>query len=226
MEWFLADCAAALKGNMPVFLSLGIAGLLGSLSHCSMMCSPLVAAQMLDIKNRKQSQLLMLFYHLGRLTTYAVLGAVAVLAAGWLFSARNLQLTHGMMLLAGVIFIISAITPRQTHPCSRRMLNQQLEQVASPRAVYFLRGVLMGFMPCGMVVAALMLTTTLTSPLQAATGMALFGLGTTPILQLTGAGALRLSHYYPHSTQLAGRGAMALNGLFLCAIGMNLVTIS
>jgi sulfite exporter TauE/SafE len=82
---------------------------------------------------------------------------------------------------------------------------------------------MMGFMPCGMVLAALMLASTTGSAALAATGMALFALATVPVLQLTGSGLARLGRLRP---AFAGRGMMAANGLFLCALGASLITVS
>lgn len=229
MELFFAQCGAFWGNNMPILLSVAFAGLIGSASHCSVMCSPLVGAQMLELKEVKCSQWYMSIYHVGRISSYVLLGIVATLAGGWLFAGHLSQLANVVMLAAGLMFIVSALKPLQTHACPAHKfskLQRAINMVPSQYAIYYLRGLLMGFMPCGMVVAALMLVSTFHSPIMAALAMALFGLGTLPLLQLAGFGALRLSHHYPNGTRIAGRGVMALNGCFLCAIGMNLVTMT
>ncbi|MCI5050225.1 MAG: sulfite exporter TauE/SafE family protein [Rickettsiales bacterium] len=229
MEWFLADCSAFFKGNTPVLLSLFLAGLIGSASHCSVMCSPLVAAQMLDIKKRKQSQSLMAFYHAGRLSTYMALGILVVAVSQFAFSSQMVTLSHIMMVCAGIIFVISAMKPRKTHACSAKTMPAWFAyvQTALPAAlVYYLRGVLMGFMPCGMVIAALMMVATMPNMITAAIGMVLFGLATVPLMQLAGLGALSLSRYFPTITNNTGRAVMACNGLFLCSVGLNMVSVN
>lgn len=131
--------------------------------------------------------------------------------------------------MAGVMFVISALRPRQTHACCSHSLQGLLRWISGlhqPRLIYTLRGMLMGFMPCGLLIAALLLAATLPNALHAALGMALFGLATVPVLQLAGLGALRLSKNYPQATRIAGRSAMTINGLLLCALGMQLVRIS
>ncbi len=229
MEWFLADCSALLKGNMPVLLSLFLAGLLGSISHCSVMCSPLVATQMLDIQHRKQSQWLMLLYHLGRISTYAALGMLAATAGHWLFAGEMAPFSRLLILLAGAVFIVSAIRPHQTHQCCSKQTSNLLihiDKLSSPALAYYMRGMLMGFMPCGMIVAALLLVATMDTQFGAALGMALFGLATIPVMQLTGYGSLFLKKHYPNFTTKAGRSVMACNGFLLCGIGLNLVSVN
>ena len=83
----------------------------------------------------------------------------------------------------------------------------------------------MGFMPCGLVVAALMLSAAQGNVTLGALGMALFGAATLPILSLAGAGARRLYQSHPRTARLASRGTLALNGALLCAIGLNLVSV-
>lgn len=228
MEWILTDCGGILADNMPILLSVIVAGVIGSATHCTAMCAPLVAAQMLHLKETKQSQWHILSYHCGRIVIYTLFGALAASASAWLFSDQLLWLMNSLMIIAGALFIISALTPRQTHchcPTPLRPLRQKIDSLSHTGLVYFMRGILMGFMPCGMVIAVLMLVATLHDTTKAVLLMLIFGLSTLPLLQLTGFGALRLSRLYPNQTFLAGRTMMAIQGCLLCAIGMNLVTV-
>jgi len=230
LEAILAACNAWLGAGDYVFASLLMAGLVGSLIHCSVMCSPLVAAQMLELHEKSRPQRLMGAYHLGRISTYAGLGIVSVMLGQWLFGGMINAFAHVMLMLAGCVFIFSALMPRKTHHdcCATKegRLQRVLAKLNKPAAIMYARGVAMGFMPCGMVLAALLLTATLPTPWHAAFGMALFGLATSPILHVTGIGALRLNRYFPQATRVAGRGVMAVNGLLLCAISTNLITVS
>lgn len=214
---------------MPLFLSVAVAGLVGSISHCSVMCSPLVAAQMLDMKKRKQSQYIILYYHAGRIVTYMLLGSAAFGFSHWLFSGGLQHFSSAMLLAAGVLFLSSARLPRKTHHCCSKKtqrLQWYIERLRLPMLIYFLRGVLMGFMPCGMIIAVLMAVATLTHLYEAMLAMVVFGLTTVPVLQLAGYGSLRLSRRYPVMSQKAGRVVMACNGLFLCGLGLNLVSVN
>lgn len=224
-----ADCSSYFDAQTPTLVSLALAGLLGSITHCSVMCSALTASQLIEMKSNHLPTSLIAAYHAGRIITYSLLSVVAMLAGQWLFSAASQSWMRGMLFLAGIIFVISALRPRQTHACCSHSLQGLLSRIAAlhqPYAIYALRGMLMGFMPCGLLVAALLLAATLPTALHAALGMALFGLATTPMLQLAGLGALRLSNHYPHSARIAGRSVMTLNGLLLCALSLQLIRIA
>lgn len=224
-----ADCSSYFNAHTPALLSLALAGLLGSITHCSVMCSALTASQLIEMKTNNQPTRLIAAYHAGRIITYSLLGIMAMLAGQWLFSAASQSWMRGLLFMAGIIFVVSALRPRQTHACCSHSLQGLLRRITTlrqPHTIYALRGLLMGFMPCGLLVAALLLAATLPTPWHAALGMALFGLATTPMLQLAGIGALRVSNHYPHTARIAGRGAMTLNGLLLCALSMQLIRIA
>lgn len=229
MEIFLAQCSQLFaSGSSPLLLTVVVAGLVGSLSHCSAMCAPLVASQMLTLQQQGRSQRLMALYHAGRVLTYVFLGVVAMLFSQWIFSGALRHYSSYLLLLAGVTFIISAALPRTTHHgCAHQsaFVARLMQLIPHPSLAYLLRGVLMGFMPCGMVVAVLLMVATSPNVAHAALAMTLFGLSTIPVLQLTGFGALRIAARYPQFSARAGRGVMALNGLFLCGLGLNLVRV-
>lgn len=228
MEMFLAQCATLLTTDYPLFFSVILAGLVGSISHCSVMCSPLVAAQMLRLKEERQPQSTLLYYHAGRLSSYVGLGVVAVSFSQLVFAGAIQPYTWFLLLAAGVTFVISALLPRKTHSCcseKTQKLQLRINRLSTLRLAYYLRGMLMGFMPCGMVYAVLLTVATLNTVYEAGVIMFIFGLATLPALQFIGGGALRLSRYYPNFSTSLGRGVMVLNGLFLCGLSFNLLTL-
>src|ERR1700761_9716643 len=91
--WLSALCApeAALRGSLLV--GLFVAGTAGSVVHCAPMCGGFVLGQVCErmtrltpeklSETRRIGNSLLLPYHSGRLTTYAMLGAAAATAAGW-----------------------------------------------------------------------------------------------------------------------------------------------
>ncbi len=228
MQYFLVQCSELLSTGFPVWLSVMLAGLIGGLSHCSVMCAPLVSAQMLQLRDRHQPQTIMYYYHAGRITTYAMLGVVAVTMSQWVFSGSMRPYANLMLVAAGITFMVSAAQPRKTHHggCQTvQNMQDRLSRFVPVRWGYYLRGLMMGAMPCGMLYAVLLLVATRDHVAEAALVMLAFGLTTVPILQLTGYGALRLSRNYPAISMRFGRGVMALNGLFLCGLGLNLVSV-
>lgn len=229
MEYIIAQCSELFLSNRPILFSVMAAGLLGSLSHCSVMCSPMVTAQMLQLNTQKKSQWHMVLYHAGRISTYGLLGVAVVLFGQWAFSGNLSEVAHIMMVLAGITFLLSAILPHKTHQCcSEKIQNvtHYFDKLPIAELAIYIRGMLMGFTPCGMMLAVLLLVATFTSPFQAGITMLFFGLTTIPILQITGYGALSLAKRHPYIISKAGKGIMVLNGIFLCAIGLNIVSIS
>jgi sulfite exporter TauE/SafE len=215
-EWFAAPSA-------PMLATALLAGLLGSFSHCGVMCAPLVATQMLALQQNRQPQRIMAYYHGGRIVTYIGLGMAAMMVSAWVFSGTLTHYVDILLVIAGISFIASAWKPHRTHHCATgtRNISGLLNGIQQPKLTYFTRGILMGFMPCGMTLAMLILVATASNMGTAALAMLIFGLATTPILQLVGLGGLRLYKHYPTPTRHAGRALMAGNGMILCLIGLH-----
>src|SRR3954468_3521952 len=88
-------------GRGGLLTGLFAAGLAGSLLHCAPMCGGFVLGQVADrmarlpacrmCERRRLSAAALLPYHLGRLTTYGLLGALAAGSAGVLVRAPWLR---------------------------------------------------------------------------------------------------------------------------------------
>ena len=210
----LEHCSTLIAGQPGSFLTFFLGGLTGSLTHCLVMCGPMLAGQTACASGcasarRNGAQLP---YHLGRLLTYSALGFFVALLSRQIAAASWWpNLASAMLLIAGAMFIFSSIPSRFRQPCAVKARNQ------------FLRGALMGFMPCGLLYAALMMAATLANPFAGALAMALFTLGTMPVLLLTSAGAQAVSMKYQRGMAQAGRVMMACNGLFLIGMAGRLV---
>ncbi|MGE0754252.1 MAG: sulfite exporter TauE/SafE family protein [Alphaproteobacteria bacterium] len=221
MDFLLAHCSAVLVHNGNIFASVLVAGFLGSLTHCAAMCGPMLVAQRLSLATPSPS---LLWYHAGRITTYMVLGALAAFSSRVVFGDYFHEISGLMLVAAGLLFLASAAKPKATHACGcggtfARLLTYRLPQTIR----LALRGLLLGFIPCGLTLAALLLVATLPQPATAALAMGLFGLGTLPVLQLIGYGAGRAGNKMKSSLSFIGRGALTLNGLVLCALGMHMI---
>jgi sulfite exporter TauE/SafE len=223
-------CAAFLNspGGLPAGLFL--MGLAGSAVHCAPMCGPFVLAQTGDIQ--RLSGLLLLPYHLGRITTYAALAALTAQIVNLAFVGSELKMLIAapMLALAGILFIVAAFpklsymfpwAARITLPVPASWLARG--QAALARIPPFIRpyalGVLLGFMPCGLVLSALLFAGARGEALQAALGMAAFGLGTMPALIAVALGGRTLKHFFPVFMRGAVPGLLLLNGaaLFILA---------
>jgi sulfite exporter TauE/SafE len=228
--FFHAHGLAAICGVAPagpaLFLAMLVAGLAGSALHCVPMCGPFVIGQVTDrlaaVPAAKLCEMtrirgaLLLPYHAGRLLTYAGLGAAsAVLGA----MALRLGPAPAILLAAagGVCAVngLRRLVPRGARPSGvpaasrvgRTLVRLGARLDRSRAAGSFLLGVLLGFLPCGLIYAALIAAAaTGSAPLGSAAMMA-FGLGTIPALVMVGlagsfAGAMR--------RQIAGKAGGAL----------------
>jgi hypothetical protein len=168
------------------------------------------------------------FYHAGRLTTYVLLGIIAVSLSHIIFAGVILPYRNSLLVLAGITFLVSAWLPRKTHHCSKNHgggLQKRLMQLSWQRTGYFLRGMLMGLMPCGLVYAVLIAVATVRNPAEAALLMLAFGLTTLPVLQGSAWAILKFGAKRPAFSIMLSRTVMGLHGLFLCSLGFNLVSI-
>lgn len=151
-------------------------------------------------------------YHLGRATTYGCLGFVAALLSKQVAALSVWPyLSSAMLLIAGLIFILSSF-PGCRH-------NISLKSVGGK---YF-GGVLLGFMPCSLIYALLMVAATTASPLKAMVGMWIFVIGTLPALFIVGVGAAKITQEWRDIVQKIGHAMMALNGLILLIMAAKLV---
>ena len=206
METLLAHCSVAFSQHGSLFAVFFLGGLTGSLTHCLVMCGPVVACQSAcgggcgkRMSAASQGQ-----YHLGRLLTYGALGFLAALLSKQLAATPYwATLSAAMMVMAGGLFLLSAIVP-----------NQHALLAYTPKNG-FLRGVLMSFMPCGLIYAAVMMAATLASPLAGMFAMWLFVAGTIPALLVASGSAAMLAAKWQETMRGIGRFGMAFNGLAL-----------
>lgn len=206
MEALLLHCSAAFSQAGSLFAVFFLGGLTGSLTHCLVMCGPVVACQSAcgGGCGKRMSAASQWQYHLGRLLTYGALGFVAALFSKQLAATSYWPaISAAMMVMAGGLFLLSAMVP-----------NQHALLGFAPKNG-FLRGLLMSFMPCGLIYAALMMAATLANPLAGMFAMWLFVLGTIPALLVASGGAAMLAVKWQEMMRGIGRFGMAFNGLTL-----------
>ncbi len=186
--------------------SLLFAGLVGSIAHCAPMCGPFVLAQvsrnwarlkMHEMCPRQRVQQgLLLPYHAGRLVTYAGLGALAAASSDVLGSVPGLGVLPGLLLLAGAVLLLGQAMARLAPSsawalhlpargsASLSRLAGRIDRNSVPGA--FLFGVVLGFLPCGFLYAAVAVAASSGQAEIGALAMLAFGLGTVPSLMLLG----------------------------------------
>lgn len=235
--WCSPNGVAGLAG---LLAALFLAGLVGSAVHCAPMCGPFVLSQVsgnlaripasrLCECNRVSSGML-LPYHVGRLSTYAALGA---LAAGTSAIAQNspaLRLLPAALLgLAGLLFLNQAwnrLAPLKRiklpslpaigisgliAKSARRLTGSQ------PASALWL-GVVLGLLPCGFLYAALAAAAATGSPVRGAAAMLVFGLGTAPVLMLLGIAGQAATRRWSHTMATIGPALLLLNASVLIVL--------
>ena len=161
-----------------------VAGLVGS-PHCIGMCGSFAIL----CGGRAADTLL---WHLGRMTTYALLGALAgafgALLPGpsWVAAAVSLALMLWFAAaLAGLV-----PQPRVAIPGLSK-LGAAMSGNPNPGMRYAF-GIVIGFLPCGLVYATLGIAVAAGTPMAGAAAMAAFGLGTAPLLSAVALGLRRV----------------------------------
>jgi len=183
---------------MPELPLVFLSGLLGS-SHCVGMCGGLALTigtrsdRMLENLTRQSA------YSAGRILTYAFCGCIAGAFSGRLarMGSSLEKLQAALAIVAGVILFWQGLkaaglgmrnrraSVNLSHPC---LAGGALKTFLTGQdlASQFLAGLMTGFLPCGLVYAHLALAGASTSTLRGLATMTVFGLGTVPLMVLTG----------------------------------------
>lgn len=186
--WAICGVGSGAGAGAGVTLAAGmlIAGFLGGLGHCSLMCGPFALAQVAEsfaagATNRWWTATLAP-YQVGRLLTYSALGAVA---GG--FGATATWLTEVRWLPAAALMLAASAFAFQSLGRMRFGLDFGLtKRLGRGRFPGFARGLALGFLPCGLIYAALIAATGAGGALPGALVLAAFGLGTVPALVAVG----------------------------------------
>ncbi|TAE80915.1 MAG: sulfite exporter TauE/SafE family protein [Alphaproteobacteria bacterium] len=215
----LAQCGTWLGGTMPMILAAFIAGLVGSATHCAVMCSAMVTVQMLDVQRLGYSMGRMGYYHLGRISVYVLCAVLVQQAGSWFFAGHIEPYRCALLLVAGGMFLFSAIAPKMTHHVHRRCCSSSKHHDAWGM---LRRGMVMGMMPCGMVFSMLMMVGAVSSAAYAALIMAMYGIATVPLVHVIGLGSVRMLGSLPHVRAWASRIGLGINGMILIMMSMGI----
>lgn len=212
--------------------SLFLAGLAGSLVHCVGMCGPFVLGQvMADAAAgtagnygewRRLAGASLIPYHLGRLTTYTALGAAAG-AATALFTATSTfaWLSGALLLIAAALMAMQAfgLAVGTASPLTAGLarLAGPLSSSRGPMARYAL-GVVLGFLPCGLLYGALAAAGGTASTLEGALAMAAFALGTVPALIAIGWGGVIIRRHLHNVARWIAAPLLLANAALMLAL--------
>lgn len=178
-------------------LMLGLAGSL----HCIGMCGPIAIA----LPGQKAKRMITwtmtrdkLLYQFGRVTTYTMLGVLAGLSGSALVDAGFSQ---QLSIAAGILMVFTAVTqlilhapilPRSLHRKFSSLIERAIgARLSSDRrfarggaTAHYAIGIFNGLLPCGLVVSALIGSIGTGEVLEGSLFMAMFGLGTVPLMSV------------------------------------------
>ena len=185
----------------PIFF---ITGLTVGFGHCVGMCGPIVVSLSLHLKDRNVI-VPHLFYNVGRILTYTVLGGILGITGSFTgFISNIVTLQKGVMIVTGLIIVIMGLSmsgwiPLKTIFADYRpegLISKWFQRLSTHKSsvIYLPLGLLLGLLPCGPVYTALIAAARVgmegTGPWQglfAGMGLMLsFGLGTIPSLLIVG----------------------------------------
>ncbi len=234
---FIGQCIHDIAVSHGLIISLFLAGLVGGTTHCAGMCAPFVLAQVDgSIKMGKIGSSLLLPYHLGRMTTYVVLAVLvsSVINLAFVFSDLKSLISAPLLMVAGVVFLVSAFPKMSAvFPWVTRIkvsapyllisgLSSKLMNNPGVVKRYGL-GVLLGFMPCGLVVSALLASATAETVLESALAMGAFTIGTMPALILVAFGGHKFKQLYPNVAVRVNQVAMTVSSFWLFALAGTII---
>lgn len=178
----------------PMLAAAFVLGVAGS-AHCVGMCGPIALAVPSPGRGFSSRLISSILLNAGRLATYALLGAaIGLFGAGMQLAG----LQHVVSIVAGVLLLLTVIMPGLVDRWAptgrlaigigrlRSLLARSMARTA-PEAIFF-TGALNGLLPCGLVYAALIGASAMSSPMHGALFMGFFALGTWPAMV-----ALRMS---------------------------------
>lgn len=167
-------------------------GLVGSF-HCVGMCGPIALALPVVFESNVKLFLSRLLYNLGRVITYAMFGAVLGLFSNRIVVIGLQQYTS---IIIGILIVLYVITPRKykaklsstkIYSSINNSIKKGFNKVTQNKSTssFLLIGIINGFLPCGLVYVALAGAINTGGILSGAAFMALFGLGTLPVMFIT-----------------------------------------
>lgn len=172
--------------------------------HCAGMCGGFVGALQMHRAPQLPAASLSFGYHAGRLTSYSLAGLVAGTIGGAAYASDVLLLQvvllvvgSAMLLAIGASMLGRRAWLRRLEPFGERIwrwIAPRARRLFPPRSrtQAYAAGLLWGWIPCGMVYAALPLALTAGSPAGGAAVMAAFGLGTLPAMLALDVAVVRL----------------------------------
>lgn len=200
-----------------VFLLMFGSGLLGGLGHCSGMCGPIVATYSLNLKPssnaaRGHAYFPHLFYNIGRITTYSIIGGIMGLTGSFAGIVQSIEKFQNITMAGiGALMIVMGLASSRWPSPGRRdsasgqnsiparissAVNRMISFISETHTTgsLYAIGMATGFIPCGLLYTAYIAAagagagtnSQIEGFLKGMLMLFLFGIGTAPALFLIG----------------------------------------
>ncbi len=216
--------------DVSVAYILGVAGSL----HCVQMCGPILLSCTMPLARRSSGYRAAghLFYHLGRIATYGLLGALAgglglSLEAVMPWQSAASIAAGAAMLLTGLWMLGSLRRPELFQIAPVASVTRRAGRLITKDTVSskLHLGLWLGLLPCGLVYAALLKALAMGNALDGALTMVAFGLGTAGSLLAVGLFSVPFGRYFARWGAHLPAVAVAITGLLLLVRGLMPVTM-
>jgi hypothetical protein len=151
--------------NNSIYILMFTTGFFGGFGHCIGMCGTVVA--LLSMKMKRQSVVSHLFFHFGRLTTYTLLGGLMGFTGSYVgMTGSFLEIQRALLIVAGAVILLMGLSMAGWLPLTTYLektfnlfplimkITKAFSNNLTGGALYAL-GIILGFMPCGLVYTAL-----------------------------------------------------------------------
>lgn len=243
--------------DIAIIISLISLGFFGGFSHCIGMCGPFVISQTLNRLEKiplnkfsnftRLKNLALLPYHLGRITTYSILGATCSFLRKNIEDFTNAKIISALFLLIAALFFLSLFFENSFSKFKAKIRLPFKSKTLKNAALFFWQkfifpknylaklfknptglrgyalGLLLGFIPCGLLYGACLIAASINNPLLAFVGMALFGTATFPALFLSGIGGYTIFKNSTAALKIIAKAVLLVNSVTLFIMAFSLI---
>ena len=228
-------------------------GFFGGFLHCSSMCSPFVIHQVSSrLKNQELEKytgftrlrnLALLPYHCGRILTYSIIGMSCSYLAGNVRDIGIFKIFSGSVLILAALLMMLPVFKKNIlnfnslgklfrfigkfsifidlSKVSKRLLSNLFNNPTSYRG--FILGVSLGFLPCGLLYSAFIITASIENVSDAFFAMMIFGISTFPALFLVASAGYIFLNYAKSYIKFIARLVILINSATIFIMGINFI---
>ena len=216
--------------NTMTYGMLFVVGLLTSV-HCIAMCGGINLSQsVLSARNGESSIKSNLYYNIGRVISYTIIGGIVGLI-GSVFAFNSL-LKGAILILAGIMMLIMSINMLGIFPAFRKFsiripkrIVSKLNQSKKGRSSFYI-GLVNGLMPCGPLQSMQIYALSTGSFVGGAFSMFLFSLGTVPLMFAFGTIVSKLNRKFANRMMTVSAIIIFILGLGMLRNGFGLSGIN